>query len=255
MLKLFRIIRQNLLKEGKTKKYFKYAIGEIILVVIGIMIAIQLNNFNQHRNNTKNGVILLDKLHQEIDIDIKYFDSLSSDYNRWFTQTKFILDSVLSGKIIKLERLEQYNVGRGSMNFLHLNRSSYNEMLNTGNNIEIENLDLKNKIISFFQKAEIELNKLNFDNEMFHRWIYDNLDVTLWHRLWSNHNLDYEDWQWLQDPSSDKFRTLEGYVLFFQNAIKANLEAIQVVRSNCQSMNELIKKELNKKRRRGEVQK
>ena len=49
MIKFFRKIRQNLLSEGKTGKYLKYAIGEIILVVIGIFIAIQLNNLNEER--------------------------------------------------------------------------------------------------------------------------------------------------------------------------------------------------------------
>ncbi|WP_334114094.1 hypothetical protein [Paucihalobacter sp.] len=39
MIKLFRNIRKNLLNEGKTTKYFKYAIGEIVLVVIGILFA------------------------------------------------------------------------------------------------------------------------------------------------------------------------------------------------------------------------
>lgn len=47
MLKFFRKIRQNLLSEGKTTKYFKYAIGEIVLVVIGILIALQINNWNE----------------------------------------------------------------------------------------------------------------------------------------------------------------------------------------------------------------
>jgi hypothetical protein len=49
MIKFFRKIRQNLLSEGKTGKYLKYAIGEIILVVIGILIALQINNWNQNR--------------------------------------------------------------------------------------------------------------------------------------------------------------------------------------------------------------
>jgi hypothetical protein len=49
MIKLFRNIRKNLLAEGKTTKYFKYAIGEIILVVIGILIALSINNWNQER--------------------------------------------------------------------------------------------------------------------------------------------------------------------------------------------------------------
>lgn len=51
MIKFFRNIRQNLLNEGKTSKYFKYAIGEIILVVIGILIALQINNWNEGRKD------------------------------------------------------------------------------------------------------------------------------------------------------------------------------------------------------------
>ena len=51
MLKFFRSIRKGLLSEGKTSKYFKYAIGEIILVVLGILIALQLNTWNQNRQD------------------------------------------------------------------------------------------------------------------------------------------------------------------------------------------------------------
>ena len=49
MIKFFRHIRKNLLMENKTSKYFKYAIGEIVLVVIGILIALQINNWNDRR--------------------------------------------------------------------------------------------------------------------------------------------------------------------------------------------------------------
>ena len=49
MIKFFRKIRQNLLMENKTGQYFKYAIGEIVLVVIGILIALQINNWNDNR--------------------------------------------------------------------------------------------------------------------------------------------------------------------------------------------------------------
>ncbi|MGM5469888.1 DUF6090 family protein [Flavobacteriaceae bacterium LMO-SS05] len=49
MLKLFRNIRKNLITQGKTTNYLKYAIGEIILVVIGILIALQINNWNEQR--------------------------------------------------------------------------------------------------------------------------------------------------------------------------------------------------------------
>ena len=49
MIKFFRKIRQNLLMENKTSRYFKYAIGEIVLVVIGILIALQINTWNENR--------------------------------------------------------------------------------------------------------------------------------------------------------------------------------------------------------------
>jgi len=49
MIKFFKKIRQNLLMKNKTGKYFKYAIGEIVLVVIGIIIALQINNWNERR--------------------------------------------------------------------------------------------------------------------------------------------------------------------------------------------------------------
>ncbi|NNF86407.1 MAG: hypothetical protein HKO48_02830, partial [Nitrosopumilus sp.] len=49
MIKFFRRIRKDLMETGKTSKYLKYAIGEIILVVIGILIALQINNWNENR--------------------------------------------------------------------------------------------------------------------------------------------------------------------------------------------------------------
>ena len=49
MIKFFRKIRQNLLMENKFSKYLVYAIGEIILVVVGILIALQVNNWNEER--------------------------------------------------------------------------------------------------------------------------------------------------------------------------------------------------------------
>ena len=53
MIKFFRKIRQKLLLEGNTRRYFKYAIGEIILVVFGILIALWLNNLNQEKVNAQ----------------------------------------------------------------------------------------------------------------------------------------------------------------------------------------------------------
>ena len=46
MINFFRKVRQQLLSENKFARYFKYALGEIVLVVIGILIALQINNQN-----------------------------------------------------------------------------------------------------------------------------------------------------------------------------------------------------------------
>jgi len=51
MIRFFRQIRQNLIMENKTSKYLKYAIGEIVLVVFGILIALQINNWNENRKD------------------------------------------------------------------------------------------------------------------------------------------------------------------------------------------------------------
>ena len=49
MLRFFRHIRQSLLQENKISKYLLYALGEILLVVIGILIAMQINNWKEER--------------------------------------------------------------------------------------------------------------------------------------------------------------------------------------------------------------
>ncbi|WP_162919880.1 DUF6090 family protein [Hanstruepera ponticola] len=65
MIKFFRKIRYDLMEKNKTGKYFKYAIGEIILVVIGILIALQINNWNNERLSAREEKLLLENLKEE----------------------------------------------------------------------------------------------------------------------------------------------------------------------------------------------
>ncbi|MCA0154272.1 DUF6090 family protein [Winogradskyella vincentii] len=66
MIKFFRKIRYNLMSENKTGKYFKYAIGEIVLVVIGILIALQINNWNEKRKAENKELKLLIELKDDL---------------------------------------------------------------------------------------------------------------------------------------------------------------------------------------------
>jgi len=80
MIKFFRKIRQNLLMENKRAKYLKYALGEIILVVIGILIALQINNWNQVRIQNNE----LSKIHERIILDLENdIQELSSNLMFW----------------------------------------------------------------------------------------------------------------------------------------------------------------------------
>jgi len=75
MIKFFRHIRKSLLMENKTGKYFKYAIGEIVLVVIGILIALQINNWNENRKLLKLESHLLIDVMANLDANKKMLES------------------------------------------------------------------------------------------------------------------------------------------------------------------------------------
>jgi len=77
MIKFFRKIRQKLLSENKFSKYLIYAIGEIILVVIGILIALQINNWNEQSKAKKSADIQLSQLYQNISDHLSLLKTLN----------------------------------------------------------------------------------------------------------------------------------------------------------------------------------
>lgn len=65
MLHFFRLIRKKLLEEDNVRKYFFYALGEIFLVVIGILIALNINNWNEEQNKVQEEVVILKSIKEE----------------------------------------------------------------------------------------------------------------------------------------------------------------------------------------------
>ena len=80
MIKFFRHIRQRLLTENKFSKYLLYAIGEIFLVVVGILIALQINNWNELRKTHLQDLEFLNNLKVELSIDIAALTAKITEY-------------------------------------------------------------------------------------------------------------------------------------------------------------------------------
>lgn len=74
MISFFRKIRQKLLEENKVTRYLVYALGEILLVTIGILIALQINNWNENRKNQREGITILKNLKSELTDDFLLMD-------------------------------------------------------------------------------------------------------------------------------------------------------------------------------------
>ena len=85
MIKLFRKFRQNILFEGKNGRYLKYAFGEVILVVIGILIALQINSWNENR---KNRILEKEILTELIATAKSNHESLLKGLKSWESTTK-----------------------------------------------------------------------------------------------------------------------------------------------------------------------
>ena len=81
MIKFFRHIRRSLINQNQMGKYFKYAIGEILLVVIGILIALQINNWNEQRKAEKLGQDYLKGIKGDLIKDFELLDSILKGYS------------------------------------------------------------------------------------------------------------------------------------------------------------------------------
>jgi hypothetical protein len=111
MIKFFRKIRQNLLMENKTGKYFKYAIGEIVLVMIGILLALQVSNWNQERKDRISERKLLDNIHRDFVHNKVGFDSLKAIHYRALNGLeKLIALFPLNNDSLKYAAYKKYNL-------------------------------------------------------------------------------------------------------------------------------------------------
>jgi hypothetical protein len=103
MIKFFRQLRYKSMNQNKSGKYFKYAIGEIFLVVIGILIALSINNWNQTRLEHIEGKEILNNLKEDFQKAIEEFEFLN-------TLRSDIISAAKEITKINTSNLEQYPV-------------------------------------------------------------------------------------------------------------------------------------------------
>lgn len=98
MIKLFRNIRRNLLNEGKTSKYakyFRYAFGEIVLLVIGILIALQINNYNNSQLDKSLRQQYLQGLKSELVMDLGNWNGKKKENKQSIEIMRQVIDEVM----------------------------------------------------------------------------------------------------------------------------------------------------------------
>lgn len=133
MAKFYRKIRQKLLVENRFNKYLLYAIGEIVLVVIGILIAIKINDWNSKIANEKKIKLILNQVATELDANILTAETIV-DY---YTEKDSIFDLVLSEKT----NIENFDYNRDSAQLYLLFTAGQFNAERKGFDILVENLD------------------------------------------------------------------------------------------------------------------
>lgn len=127
MIKFFRKIRHRFLLENRFNKYLLYAIGEIILVVIGILIALQINNWNTERQKQELEVKILKEISAnlhldlyEIRDDIRVMDSviLASKKVITFINTNDIPSTNFNYNVSKLKVVPHFNPNKSGYELL-----------------------------------------------------------------------------------------------------------------------------------------
>jgi hypothetical protein len=107
MIKFFRKIRQKLITENKFSKYLIYAIGEIVLVVIGILIALSINNWNEKRKDLTKEQLILKQLNSEYQSNLNQLDEKILMRNEALEACNYLLNQIDNPNSINEDRFYQ----------------------------------------------------------------------------------------------------------------------------------------------------
>ena len=216
MIKFFRKIRYDLMKQNKTGKYFKYAIGEIILVVIGILIALQINNWNQQRIKQNEIDAVLIKIQNDISNDTRFTGWSTNRFVRQDSLKNLVFNEQMDYQDPKNQNTIRLLTERG--NIFHAKTGGYDQFKEI-----LSSLDSK------YNPLILELNRLYTQQQIYLKEITDRGIVL--EETYINYLSDTQPWF-----AEDKFsgQISDAQIDYYQNNPKYKS---QVYRLNENSRN------------------
>jgi hypothetical protein len=173
MIKFFRKIRYDLMEKNKTGKYLKYAIGEIVLVVIGILIALQLNNWSEQNKSNLFEVKILSELQNDLRSNYLELSSIKKNYIKAIIKSDSLIEIIKerSFDIHSHSKLLIY-LDPGTLGTTNISNTTYNFIENNGFEI-LTNDSLRISISDLYTRRIY--NVLNMEK------VYNNFyDKTTW---------------------------------------------------------------------------
>lgn len=148
MLKYFRTIRKKLIEEDNVRKYLLYALGEILLVVIGILIALQVNSWNENRKIANEEQAILVRLHEDLEFAKTQSERFILRENEDIDRLKLVLGSQqeLTKIIQQLNRDQFFYHAVWDLSFDVPVIITYTDLQNAGDTGKIQNTRLRNRL-------------------------------------------------------------------------------------------------------------
>lgn len=221
MIKFFRKIRQQLLTENKLSKYLLYAIGEIILVVIGILIALQINNWNELNKESLTGFEYLQRMRLDLIKDTIYLGNkeiLAQDIQKSFA---LYIQSIHRKQSSTDEFIKLTSSVFWEAENLLLEDRTYSEITNSGKFSFIRNDGLRNQIMDYYLRynaiddhiSEMNQTGINMFSNSYRRIIkfYPDFEALFDEEAMNNSS----DWKFINDQGSQEFKDLESVAIFY----------------------------------------
>jgi len=251
MINFFRKIRYDLMEKNKTGKYIKYAIGEIVLVMIGILLALSINNWNEERKVRNIESSYLTRLKNDLEAELNYIGQRISRTENDNDNLNLFLEKVYTTQ-------ENIQAVGDLFTHLHLNtdplasaNSTYRELIGTGDFDVFQNDQLKKSIIDYYRVSEdLALQIDEFNSVSTDIMVETFATIPNFSKLMISNNIptiftDHE-WSFINDQSSFKFQRLEGMVYIYSIRNNEDLEHLNRLRNMTKKLFEKIEMEIKK---------